>query len=354
MDDYSTKEAVLQLGILDPILAEILKASPVPKTDYNTVTVEQMRHGLDVFEQTQYDACPVHGTRESTMTIPMRDGYESELRVIQPPSRPSSGSPLVVLLYGGGFFLGTNLQFVPWGRAVAALYGATVVLPSYRLAPEHKFPTGAHDVSDTMQWLAGNAASLGADLSQGFVLGGGSAGGNLAIVAAHRAVKEQLSPPLTGLFACLPVCMSEHTVPEKYKHLWLSREQNALGPNCTLEDIEVQNRWLEPDEQSEDWSPFNSDTSFAAMPPTYVQVCGKDTLRDDGLIYEKVLRDHGVQTKLDVYPGMPHGHFMAWTQLTQSLKANVDAVAGIGWLLGKDVDRNEVERVWNQRKPLYR
>jgi acetyl esterase/lipase len=31
-----------------------------------------------------------------------------------------------------------------------------------------------------------------------------------------------------------------------------------------------------------------------------------DILRDEDLIYEQLLAENGVETKLDLYPGMPH------------------------------------------------
>ena len=40
-----------------------------------------------------------------------------------------------------------------------------------------------------------------------------------------------------------------------------------------------------------------------------VRVVGLGVLRDDGVIYAKVLADNGIFVKLDAYPGMPHGHF---------------------------------------------
>jgi acetyl esterase/lipase len=275
----------------------------------------------------------------------MRDGYESELRIIKPPNQ-SANSPLVVLIHGGGFFAGTYVQLLPWAKATAALYGATVVLPSYRLAPEHKFPAAPNDVWDSMKWIAANAASFGADPSKGFVIGGSSAGGNLAVVAAHRALRENLSPPLTGVLANIPVCLDARIVPEQYKHLWLAREQNANGLVCNAKDLEVWTGWWEPDWLSVDYSPVNSEVSLAGLPPHFVQVDGSDTLRDDGLIYEKLLRDSGVDTRLIAYPGMPHGHWN-WPQHSLSDKAHVDTLSGLGWLLGQEVPREEVERLWN-------
>jgi acetyl esterase/lipase len=286
-----------------------------------------------------------HGTNESVLTIPMRDGYESELRVIKPPNQ-TPNSPLVVLIYGGGFFCGTNSQLLPWAKATSALYNATVVLPSYRLAPEYKFPTAPNDIWDSVKWLAANAASLGADPSQGFVIGGSSAGGNLAVVTGHRALREKLSPPLTGVLANIPVCLDAQIVPEKYKHLFLAREQNADGLVCNAKDLEVWTGWWGPDYFSVDFSPVNSDIPLAGLPPHFVQVDGLDTLRDDGLIYEKLLRDSGVSTRLVAYPGMPHGHW-GYRQHPLSDKAHIDTLSGLGWLLGQEIQREEISRLWN-------
>ena len=240
--------------------------------------------------------------KESFVKIPMRDGYESELKVFKPTKAPAEGSPLIILVYGGGFIMGTNGQLTAYGRSLCKLFGATVVNISYRLAPEHKFPTGINDSWDSVKWCGANASSLGADPSKGFLLGGVSAGGNISAVVAQKWQDEALSPPLTGLWLCVPLVFpTEAQVPEKYRDQWFSHEQNKDAPILDAKKIGAVGEHLEPDGASEWYSPYNTKNPHKGLPPTYIQVNGLDPLRDDGLIHEQVLGEHGVKTKIDVW-----------------------------------------------------
>src|SRR5436305_973828 len=99
-----------------------------------------------------------------------------------------------------------------------------------RLAPEHPFPTGINDSWDALKWAAANASSLKANPEIGFIVGGASAGGNIAAVLALRARDEELSPPLTGQYLCVPALLHPANVPEKLKHEYLSRFNNLHDP----------------------------------------------------------------------------------------------------------------------------
>ena len=103
--------------------------------------------------------------------------------------------------------------------------GAVCVNVEYRLAPDHPFPTWINDAWDALQWCAQHASELGADPSQGFIVGGGSAGGNIAAVLAHIARDEQLSPPLTGQYLSVPAIMCflpPSHIPAQYRSEYLS------------------------------------------------------------------------------------------------------------------------------------
>lgn len=42
-------------------------------------------------------------------------------------------------------------------------------------------------------------------------------------------------------------------------------------------------------------------SSQAGLPPAFLQVMGNDPLRDEGLLYERLLREAGVKTKFLKY-----------------------------------------------------
>ncbi|KAJ7495200.1 hypothetical protein FB451DRAFT_1020178, partial [Mycena latifolia] len=71
----------------------------------------------------------------------------------------------------------------------------------------------------------------------------------------------------------------------------------------------------------------------AGVAPAHRQVAGLDPLRDEGLLYERVLRESGVKPKLDIYLGVPHAFYAAFPQLSASRKWDKDFRARLAWLL---------------------
>ncbi|UKZ79091.1 hypothetical protein TrVFT333_006841 [Trichoderma virens FT-333] len=311
MAAYNTKAAVSSLGNIDPEVSEYLAAegSKNPMLSFHLSTLVQM---------SRQNALPIQAPPGNALviTVPMRDGYQNSALVCK-PATTSRSRPLVVLIHGGGFCLGDNSFMRTHAAAISILYGAVVVCVSYRLAPEFKFPTAPNDIWDNLKWLSmqENVQPLGADLSAGFIVGGTSAGASLAAVVAQKW-KEY--------------------VPEQYKELWFSREQNADAIVYNKAAIEFVRSAYEPDIGSPEYSPFNAESPHKGLPPIYLQVNGNDPVRDDGLIYEKVLRDHGVQTRIDVYSGIPHGYDDVFPQLESSRRQRKDVLKGFGWLLGKE------------------
>jgi acetyl esterase/lipase len=261
------------------------------------------------------------------------------------PSKLSNAAPgpLVVIYHGGGFVTGQPETMAPYARGIARLFDAVVICPTYRLAPEHKFPAAVNDAFDSLQYIARHAKNYNADTEKGFIVGGGSSGGNLSPVLARLAVENNLEPALTGHWVAFPVSQRSTTVPEKYREIWTSWTQNA---NAMLIDAETGEALFDiygPDFGSSLWNSLVPGFEVGRLPPAYVQVAGLDLILDDGIVYSYVLDDASVPVRLDAYAGVPHSFFAFIPTLQQSRSAMVDIAKGFGWLLKRDVDVKKAE-----------
>ena len=278
---------------------------------------------------------------EFDIRIPLRDGHKVPAWITRPLQiqNSSNSNSLVVLFHGGGFTLGTELHMRPYARGLASLFGAVVVTATYRLAPEHKFSAGPLDAWDVLERSANKAAELQSDPRCGFVVGGISAGGNLAAVLTQLAAERGLFPPLTGQWSCVPL-LEPH---DDRKSQWFSRDQNHNAALLNTHDQNILDSFYGADIQSPLYSPLNSLQPLHSLPKSYLQICGGDPLRDDGLILAKALEDAGVELKVDLYPGLPHGFWAHLPQLSSSKRFMVDLAKGFSWILGQDVDMDRVE-----------
>nr|POF26303.1 ab hydrolase superfamily protein b1a11.02 [Quercus suber] len=311
-------------------VTQYLTAHPAPAIDWSNtpVVAESMKQAE---QQAIAKLRPLEASiKEYYRNVTMRDGAVNTIKVIAPARKPAGGSPLIALIFGGGWVSGSVEQITPQARALVRLFDAVVVSIDYRLAPQHMFPIGQNDCWDSLKWIAAHADELEADPEQAFIVGGVSAGGTNSVVAAALAIEEPLKYPLTGQLLSVPVTMSATTVPEKYRPHFLSREHNRNAPFLTTVGVEDIGRrttgW-------EDLSPLRhvvmTKTPLSKLPPTYLQACGMDPMRDDALIFDEMLKTAGVRTKLDFYPGCPHAFWMFIPDLDISKKAMADMMVQV-------------------------
>jgi acetyl esterase/lipase len=70
----------------------------------------------------------------------------------------AGADPDVRLLYlhGGGFVSGSGGFYLAQAGHISAAAKCAVLLPDYRLAPEHRFPAGLEDCVLSHKWMVAN------------------------------------------------------------------------------------------------------------------------------------------------------------------------------------------------------
>lgn len=131
----------------------------------------------------------------------------------------------------------------------------------------------------------------------------------------------------------VPSLCNEHSIPEKYKSMYLSRGQLPDAPVLPLATMEYFMVQLKPDFLSPLFSPFTTAAGHKGMPPTVMLAAGLDPLRDDAVIYDHALREAGVKSRLKVYPGLPHSFWSYFPMLSASKQFELDTVESVKWLL---------------------
>lgn len=137
------------------------------------------------------------------LTFSTVNGFRGlKLDLYLPPGPTTTKHPAVMYIHGGGWSGGTArnagaFSNFPEVLASIAARGYVVTSIEYRLSSEAPFPAAIHDVKNAIRWLRSNATTYGIDPER-IVVWGGSAGGQLAGLAAATCGVAALAPPAGG------------------------------------------------------------------------------------------------------------------------------------------------------------
>ncbi|KAI0655957.1 Alpha/Beta hydrolase protein [Cubamyces menziesii] len=327
------------LSIPNSELAPLIAALPAPPQPGGQVDITALRAHLkntftNVARKNLGPLLPpedVYHVEE--YTIP-RDGGEIAIRTYRPAAEEDRTFPAMLAVHGGGFMHGDLDMEDYYLRIICADVQISIVNVDYRLAPENPYPAGLNDAYDALKWMTQNEARLHADLRKGFIVSGKSSGGNMAAVIAHRAKEDPAfaGTPLTGQILQMPALCHPDVVPETLKDKLRSMEECKDAPILSREQMLNSYRILKADPSNPEISPLLYQ-SLANLAPAYIQVCGLDPCRDEALVYEELLRENGVLTRLDRYPGAPHGFSAIFGHTAYAQKWDRDYRGGLRWLL---------------------
>lgn len=236
--------------------------------------------------------------------IRCRDGSQIEGRSYRPVALDAGESlPVYIHLHGGGFLLGTLASEDAICARIAIGARVVVLNVNYRHTPEHTYPTAWNDVEDAFEWLHGNIDGVGGDAQQ-VVVGGISAG---ATLTASLVLMQNLGrsvagrPKVAGQILMIPCLANAYCYEPQMKKIKdpsiSSYEQNRDAPILPMTTammftdlLKVENK----DSSDLRLNPGNASVSdVTGFPPTAFGISGMDILRDEGLLYAKMLVEAG-------------------------------------------------------------
>ena len=234
---------------------------------------------------------------------------------------------LVLYLHGGGWVLGTIAEFDAAARLLAHRSGLAVLLPEYRLAPEHPFPCAVEDAVDCLDWAHRRAGGL-VGPGRPLVIAGDSAGANLATVAAaERAGRVSLARQVL----IYPVTDCDFERPSY-------RDPENAGLITRRDMLWFFDHYAGERERADPRISPMRRADLAGLPPAHVATAEYDVLRDEGEAYAHRLAEAGVPTTLTRHAGLPHGFVRLFNLVPEADRAMTEIAAalagrGDGWPL---------------------
>jgi monoterpene epsilon-lactone hydrolase len=203
----------------------------------------------------------------------------------------------LLYLHGGGFVSGSGAFYLTLAAHISVLAQCAVLLPDYRLAPEHRFPAGLEDCVGAYEWMK-SSGPYGLAPAKVTFIAGDSAGGGLTLSTLLVLRDRQRPLPAAGIvlspFADLTL-KGESTRTEAEK-------DPIMSPLCLPTFVDFYLGGTDPTTPLA--SPIFGD--YHSIPPLLIQVGEYEIIRDDSLRIAAKARSEATAVTLEVWPGMFH------------------------------------------------
>jgi acetyl esterase/lipase len=270
---------------------------PVMDLASTDASIDEMRAAFESL-QAQFEPPP------ETVVRPVNAGGVPSL-VVAPRA---DCTPTLVYLHGGANVLGSAFGFRHLAGALAAAADTGVLVPDYRLAPEHPFPAALEDALTAYAWLLDNgtpAASI--------AVAGDSSGAGLLLSLLLTLKDRDLPLPRCAALLCPSVDLGWSTQSEPAEHSPIAEASERLRRRFTepylaghpIDDPIV--------------SPLSADLS--GLPPMLIQAATGDILLTHAHRLSEHARDHGVDARLELYPTATHDFQLFWSFLPEAADA---------------------------------
>lgn len=255
------------------------------------VTIKGQRLSLEKKREQQAKNARFMNRPDTEITITPTQANSVVATWIRPENAPQN--KVVLYLHGGGYVLGGLESHQMLCSSLAKRAGLNLLLPEYRLAPEHPFPAALEDASQTYVWLLQQNYK-----PENIFIAGDSAGGGLVVATALHLRQNGI------LLPAAIICISPW-VDLTFKG---QSHQTQANTEVLLRADELQ-AWAQFYTASH--SPTNPLISpiyadLRGLPPLLIQVGSNEILLDDARKLAEKAQAEGVNVSLNIWPGMWH------------------------------------------------
>ncbi len=213
-------------------------------------------------------------------------------------STPAGAAPdatVYLYIHGGAFVFGGGAFARASGALSAERLGVFTVSPDYRMPPDHPYPAAPQDC------LAVYKALLADHDPARIVIGGSSAGGNLA-AAVTLLIRDQGLPLPAAVILLTPEVDLTEAGDTFQTNIALDVVLKKGLPECNAlyaDGHDLTDPYL---------SPLFADFT-KGYPPTLVQSGTRDLFLSNSVMIHRKLREAGIDAELHVWEAMPHAGF---------------------------------------------
>ncbi len=228
-------------------------------------------------------------------------------------------APVCMYTHGGGYIAGSLNSHRDMARYLARLAKVRMLMVDYRLAPEHPFPAAREDAFAVYQGLL-DSGIAGSQI----VLGGDSAGGNLALVTAQSIRDAGLASPLAMVLFSPWLDMTHQS--STYQS---NAARDAMLARPLLEDAAAM---YAPGMARTDARISPLFGNLAALPPCLTIVSQTEVLLDDSRGLHRKLQALGLDSTCLEWKSTPHAFAVMPTLLPEArdaLRQTADFIARV-------------------------
>jgi monoterpene epsilon-lactone hydrolase len=204
---------------------------------------------------------------------------------------------VIFYAHGGGFVSGSMYTHRKMVGHLAKATGSRALVFDYAYGHQQKFPHQLDSAFTAYRWLLNQGVK-----SQHIAIAGDSSGAILTFGVLQRARAAGLALPAATMV--LSGWLDLALTGQSYE---TNREKDVFFSKAGGE-------WListflgEGDRRDPLASPLYAD--LKGLPPIYLQAGTDETLLDDSRMFADRAKEAGVETRLDIFPGMLHTHQM--------------------------------------------